>query len=82
MLDGQQRLTALNICAGAWHGNYRGWWKNPNAFPKRQLYLDLLWQPHEDNDDATTYRFEFLTEKQLEDADVPPAGSRYPKYSK
>ena len=31
--------------------------------------LSLLWQPQEDDDDSSTYRFEFLTEKQLEDAD-------------
>lgn len=74
VLDGQQRLTALNIGlrgSMAWKLP-RLWWNNPNAFPKRQLYLDLLWQPHEDNDDASTYRFEFLTEKQLEDADDAP----------
>ncbi|MDE0680417.1 MAG: DUF262 domain-containing protein, partial [Gammaproteobacteria bacterium] len=74
VLDGQQRLTALNIRlrgSMAWKLP-RLWWNNPNAFPKRQLYLDLLWQPHEDNDDASTYRFEFLTEKQLEDADDAP----------
>ena len=71
VLDGQQRLTALNIGlrgSMAWKLP-RLWWDNPNAFPKRRLYLDLLWQPRDDNDDASTYRFEFLTEEQSADAD-------------
>ena len=64
VLDGQQRLTALNIAlrgSMAWK-RPRLWWNNPDAFPKRRLHLDLLWWPDEDNDDASTYRFEFLTE--------------------
>ena len=70
VLDGQQRLTALNIGlrgSMAWK-RPRLWWNNPEAFPKRRLYLDLLWRPDEDNDDASTYRFEFLTEVEIEDA--------------
>ena len=69
VLDGQQRLTALNIGlrgSMAWK-RPRLWWNNPEAFPKRRLYLDLLWRPDEDNDDASTYRFEFLTEVEIED---------------
>ena len=71
VLDGQQRLTALNIGlrgSMAWKLP-RLWWDNPNAFPKRQLYLDLLWQTDGDNDDASTYRFEFLTKAQVDGAD-------------
>ena len=67
VLDGQQRLTALNI-------GLRGsmalkqpklWWSNPHAFPKRKLYLDLLWQPDEDDEEGMKYRFSFLTEKEI-----------------
>lgn len=70
VLDGQQRLTALNIGlrgSMAWK-RPRLWWNIPDAFPKRRLYLDLLWRPDEDNDDASTYRFEFLTEAEFKDA--------------
>ena len=70
VLDGQQRLTALNIGlrgSMAWK-RPRLWWNNPDAFPKRRLYLDLLWQPDEDDDDASQYRFEFLTEAEIEGA--------------
>ena len=65
VLDGQQRLTALNIGlrgSMAWKLS-RLWWNNPHAFPKRHLYLDLLWQPGEDDDVGPRYRFAFLTDE-------------------
>lgn len=63
VLDGQQRLTALNI-------GLRGsmtlklpnkWWNNPNAFPKKKLYLNLL-HVKEPDEDGVRYEFAFLTE--------------------
>lgn len=68
VLDGQQRLTALNI-------GLRGtlarklpklWWNNPDAFPEQKLYLDLLWEPGEDEEEGLRYRFRFLTAKQAD----------------
>ncbi len=35
---------------------------NPKAYPVRKLYLDLLWQP--DEDDEVKYRFSFRANKQ------------------
>lgn len=66
VLDGQQRLTALNI---GLRGSIarklpRLWWNNPNAFPAMKLYLDLLWQPDEDDEAGLKYRFRFLTDHQ------------------
>jgi hypothetical protein len=67
VLDGQQRLTALNI-------GLRGsmalkqpklWWSNPNAFPICKLYLDLLWQPDEDDEEGLKYRFNFRTDEEI-----------------
>jgi hypothetical protein len=64
VLDGQQRLTALNV-------GLRGslavkepnkWWNNPKAFPVKRLYLDLLHDPKPDEEGAA-YCFEFLTEE-------------------
>ena len=64
ILDGQQRLTALNI-------GLRGsmavkepnkWWNNPKAFPVKRLYLNLLHEPVA-NDQGEVYQFEFLTEE-------------------
>ncbi len=62
VLDGQQRLTALNI---GLRGSYscklpRLWWNNPNAFPKRHLYLNLLAEA-EENEAGMKYDFRFLT---------------------
>lgn len=65
VLDGQQRLTALNI-------GLRGsmaikqpnkWWTNPDAFPVRILRLDLLASPSPD-EDGVRYRFRFLDDQQ------------------
>jgi len=72
VLDGQQRLTALNV-------GLRGslavkepnkWWNNPKAFPVKKLYLDLLHEPVPDEEGAI-YRFEFLTDER---AAAPVAG--------
>ena len=65
VLDGQQRLTALNI-------GLRGsmaikqpnkWWTNPDAFPVRTLRLDLASPPSPD-EDGVRYRFKFLDDGQ------------------
>ncbi len=65
VLDGQQRLTALNI-------GLRGsmavkqpnkWWTSDDAFPRRVLCLDLL-APHDADENGVFYRFRFMTEAQ------------------
>lgn len=65
VLDGQQRLTALNI-------GLRGsmaikqpnkWWTNPDAFPVRTLRLDLL-APQTPDEEGVLYRFRFLDDQQ------------------
>ncbi len=64
VLDGQQRLTALNVgLRGSMTWKLpRLWWNNPRAFPKRHLYLDLLSNPDEDEEEGTGYRFSFRQE--------------------
>ncbi|MBW9069842.1 DUF262 domain-containing protein [Agrobacterium pusense] len=64
VLDGQQRMTALNV---GLRGSYA--WKMPGkrwstdaAFPVRYLYLDLLSEL--DTETGCRYHFEFLTEQQ------------------
>jgi hypothetical protein len=71
ILDGQQRLTALNI---GLNGTYaeklpRKWVNSPDAYPVKELFLDLC---HEAPDDerGMRYRFEFLVpERAREDND-------------
>ena len=65
VLDGQQRRTALNI---GLRGSYayklpRLWRNNPNAFPVRRLYLNLLSEA-EENEYDMQYDFRFLTSKE------------------
>lgn len=66
ILDGQQRLTALNVgLRGSMARKQpRLWWNNPSAFPQRWLYVDLLWQPDEDDERGLKYRFQFLTREE------------------
>ena len=60
VLDGQQRLTALNIGFNGSHASklpkYR--WSSEHAFPKKHLYLNLHSRPDEDE---MQYDFQVLT---------------------
>jgi len=62
ILDGQQRLTALNIGLKGWYADklpyYR--WNNEHAYPRRYLYLNLMAKPNSENDMA--YDFKMLRE--------------------
>ena len=46
----------------AWKLPYK-WWKSPDAFPVRYLYLDLLWRPDEEEEEGRRYRFSFLVDE-------------------
>ncbi|QJY49848.1 hypothetical protein [Pseudonocardia broussonetiae] len=72
VLDGQQRLTALNV---GLYGSLaerlpRRWANNPDAYPVKRLYLDLL---HGGDDEDLDGRFRFLT-----DAEPRPRRGRRP----
>jgi hypothetical protein len=63
VLDGQQRLTALNVGlhgSGTWKLP-RLWWNNPDAFPIRRLYLNLL-APRMEDEAEPLYKFRLLRE--------------------
>jgi hypothetical protein len=78
ILDGQQRLTSLNIGLRGSHTVKLAnkWWDNPDAFPKRYLYLDLRAtgpDPRElgtedESGDTERYVFRFRTPAQVEAA--------------
>jgi hypothetical protein len=65
VLDGQQRLTALNIgLRGTYHAKDKyKWWNNKDAWKRKRLYLDLLFVPKSDDTEEdtieATYRFAF-----------------------
>ena len=61
VLDGQQRLTALNIGV---FGSFaeklpRLWWNNPDAFPKRYLYLNLT-KNADENESGLEFLFKMM----------------------
>jgi len=72
VLDGQQRLTALNIgLRGSMAIKEPNKWRtNPNAFPKRILHIDLM-ATRGDDDEGEAYRFRFLeAQKAASDSDT------------
>jgi len=58
VLDGQQRLTALNIGLKGYYASklpyYR--WNSDHAFPKRTLHLNLLTKPDEEQEMAYSFK--------------------------
>ena len=64
VLDGQQRLTALNIGLRGSHAAHAKWrrYGRPQSYPKKYLYLDICAEPKlaEDRYEDQIYRFDFL----------------------
>ncbi len=75
ILDGQQRLTALNIAV---YGSLAvkkkyAWWNSTDAFPRKRLYLNLL--AHADPEElGLRYDLRFLTEDEAKPAPGKPDG--------
>ena len=69
ILDGQQRLTSLYVgLRGSFaYKEPRKRWENPQAFPRRRLYLNLL-GPSTDESRDLLYDFQFLTEKEVSES--------------
>lgn len=70
VLDGQQRLTSLYIGLKGSRTlkKPKGWWDNPNAFELKKLYLNLRYQPSEE-DTEDCYQFEFKNSAQIPSSD-------------
>jgi uncharacterized protein with ParB-like and HNH nuclease domain len=63
VLDGQQRLNSMYV---ALQGSYaakrrHGRWNDDKAFPRKMLYLNLLFKPTAESDNGIEYEFSFLT---------------------
>lgn len=69
VLDGQQRMTALNIgLRGSYSWKTQGkWWSSTDAFIERYLYINLLGTG--DKDSGVCYEFEFLSESEAANID-------------
>jgi hypothetical protein len=68
ILDGQQRLTALNIGLYGSHAERqaRKWATNPDAYPTKRLYLDITREDTGDEELGMAYGFRFLTEAEAQ----------------
>lgn len=78
ILDGQQRLTALNV---GLRGSYAAKlpyfrWNNPNAFPTKELYLNLCSRVNED-DMEMKYDFRFMTKEEASNSNSADNGSHW-----
>jgi hypothetical protein len=71
VLDGQQRLSGLYISLQGTYAykNPRARWDNDDAFPKRELFLNLIYTPPPDEPNDTLYQFNFLTPSEARDSD-------------
>lgn len=74
VLDGQQRLTSLLIGLRGTYVAKKKYkrWDNPDAWSDQRLHLDLLAEPHLDEDSADAglyYKFEFMEETPAPDAE-------------
>ncbi|WP_229123432.1 DUF262 domain-containing protein [Enemella evansiae] len=67
ILDGQQRLTSLNIgLRGTYaYKNHGGWANKPWSYPERRLYLNLAGEAPE-NELGLKYHLQFLTKHDVE----------------
>ncbi|WP_182883952.1 DUF262 domain-containing protein [Microbispora sp. H10949] len=73
VLDGQQRLTALNIAIYGSHAEKRkyAWWSSSDAFPKKRLYLNLL-EDADPDEMGLRYDLKFLTDAEAAPGDGNP----------
>ena len=70
ILDGQQRVTSLYL---GLTGSYtekipRLWWNNPDAYPEKKLYINLLHRPKPD-DEEHRFQIKFLPETKARPSD-------------
>ncbi|MDN3495007.1 DUF262 domain-containing protein [Planococcus sp. APC 4015] len=79
VLDGQQRLTSLNIgLRGTYaYRNPRAWANKAWSYPERRLFLNLLGEAPE-NEAGLKYHLAFLTKEQIEQANSDETKKWFP----
>ena len=61
VIDGQQRLTALNIGLKGYYKFHKKGARISGDYPKRKLYLDISGTISDEKNDSKKYNFKFLT---------------------
>ncbi len=64
VIDGQQRLTALNIGLSGYYKYRKKGARKTGNYPKRELYLDISGTIPVEENDPKMYNFKFLTEEE------------------
>lgn len=66
VLDGQQRLCSMYIALQGTYAVKKKWAKSDalDAFPKKELYFNILSDVMKDEDEEINYSFKFLTEQE------------------
>lgn len=79
VLDGQQRLTSLNIgLRGTYaYKNHGGWTNKAWSYPERRLYLNVAGEAPE-NELGLKYHFQFLTKDDLDANATDPTKEWFP----
>ena len=72
VLDGQQRLSSMYIAIQGTYAFKKPYAKrdDKSAYPKRKLYLNLLFDPNESDEEDEIYDFQFLTDEEANEIDV------------
>lgn len=71
ILDGQQRITSLYIglCGSYTEKLPRLWVTNPDAYPLKKLYMNLLYVPKPEDDGAALFQVKFLPPSKAKNTD-------------
>lgn len=71
ILDGQQRITSLytGLCGSYIEKVPRLWVTNPDAYPVKRLYMNLLYSSKAEDDGATLFQVKFLQPLKAKNSD-------------
>jgi uncharacterized protein with ParB-like and HNH nuclease domain len=71
ILDGQQRITSLfiGLCGSYIEKEPRMWVTNPNAYPEKKLYMNLLHSPKPDDESSSPFQIKFLPKERAKNSD-------------
>lgn len=71
ILDGQQRITSLfiGLCGSYIEKEPRLWVTNPNAYPEKKLYMNLLHSSKQDDEGSSPFQIKFLSKERAKNSE-------------